>query len=108
MAAIKKPAYSFQSVPKLLVCAWSFLIHPWSGWQTFISLLTEEEKFRDEAEGKTRIPQNEVRSREETERLIANLNRKVVVLDNKVEAAEEKLSLIDNKLDNSVHASEES
>ena len=30
------------------------------------------------------------------------------MLDNIVEAVEEKLSLIDNKLDNSVHASEES
>ena len=88
MAAIKKPAYSFQSVPKLLVCAWSFLIHPWSGWQTFISLLTEEEKFRDEAEGKTRILQDEVRSREEAEGLIANLNRKVVSLDNNAETVE--------------------
>ena len=68
----------------------------------------EGEKFRDEAEGKTRILQVEVRSREEAEGLIANLNRKVVVLDNNVEAAEEKLSLIDNKLEISVHASEES
>ena len=68
----------------------------------------ELEKFRDEAEGKTRILQDEVRSREEAEGLIANLNRKVVVLDNNVEAAEEKLSLIDNKLEISVHASEES
>ena len=46
------------------------------------------EKFRDEAEGKTRILQVEVRSREEAEGLIANLNRKVVSLDKNAEAVE--------------------
>ena len=48
----------------------------------------EGEKFRDEAEGKTRILQVEVRSREEAEGLIANLNRKVVSLDKNAEAVE--------------------